>query len=492
MDEEIASGKYQGSPLANRQKLIARRGPFELTALTQKDAGERSVADFISAGLSYASRTLIRQAVAGDYQLAYGQGLAFGGTSPRFLSAQSGDPSGNSAARLRANYSMDEWSSLRGGAVATGFGDDLALIAFASAKRRDGGVDSTGILLTADNSGYHRSQSELAKRGAFSERIGGLRIEHQTLSNLRLAVNGYGVEYRPDFSTAERIMSGIGVDGACDFGRGQVYWEAAAPLRRRPAFIAGGRVESGVLRTYLSLRQYGPDYAAPRTNAPGSSGQDELGITFGTSLRAPLATTVSALYDHSQPVSTAGALARGHGGYFLESVIANQLIPGLRVEWRWRRKQVEEVTSDPLFPFPVARRTASRIGLRWEVDRRLSLAAQYEVCRYRRDGVSEAPRGDLLKVSANTVPVPGWRVSASTSFFAVQSYEARLYGSEPELSGTGSFHPFYGQGRRDAVMISYKLRSLLSLQAKVARLQRLYLGEDTQQTEAGLSLLLTY
>lgn len=491
-DGGSASDPYRGSALATRQKLLARRGSFELTALTQKDAGERSLADFASAGLSWAPGTVITQAVIGDFQLSYGQGLAFGGTSPRFLSAQSGGPSGSGAARLRANYSADEWSFLRGGAVMAAVGGDLSLVAYASAKTRDGSVDSANAVRTIDNSGYHRSQREKDKRGTVTERIGGLRIEHQTLPNLRIGISGYGIQYRPDFSPGERIAPGAGVDGAYDFNRGQLYWEAAAPLKRRPAFMAGGRAEVGALRTYLCLRHYGPDYSAPRANAPGSSERDERGVTVGTSLRAPLATTASALFDHSQPVSTAGALARGHGGRFIESVIASQLIPGLRVEWRWRRKQAEEVSSDPSFPFPVASRTASRIGVRWEIDRRLSLAAQYEVCRYRREGSGSAPRGDLLRIGASAVPAPGWRVAASTAFFSVQSYDARLYGSEPELSGTGSFHPFYGQGRRDALMASYAFRTLLSLQAKVARQQRLYSGEDARQTDAGLSLLLTY
>ncbi|MDI6739053.1 MAG: hypothetical protein QME74_01650 [Candidatus Edwardsbacteria bacterium] len=492
-DNGSVSDPYQGSSLANRQKLIARYGGFvELMTLTQKDAGERSVADFASAGLSYAPRAVVRQAVIGDYQLSYGQGLAFGGTSPKFLSAQCGDRFANGAARLTPNYCADEWSYLRGAALSIEASEGLALTGFASSKKRDGSIDALGNLRAIDISGYHRNRSELNKRGAVTERIGGLRAEYLFSQSLQVGLTGYGVDYGPDFAPPDRIKSGVSIDGTYGFDQGRLFFETAAPLKRRPAAIAGGQVESGALRSYLIVRYYGGGYAGPRTNALESyGGRDERGFTIGSSFRAPFKTTASALYDNFQPLSPAGALARGHGGHFIESVIANQSIPGLRVEWRWRRKQNEDVSSAPLFPFALTRRTASRISVRWEIDRRLSLSAKYEVCRFRRDGSSEAPRGDLLTIGASAGPEKGWRAAAGTTFFAVQSYDARLYGSEPELTGAGSFHPFYGYGRRDALMISYKLRALLSLQVKIARQQRVYKGTDDRQTEAGLSLTFT-
>ncbi len=371
-------------------------------------------------------------------------------------------------------------------------GCGLTAIAFGSSKRRDGRLDSTGMVETVDNSGYHRDGGEIARRGAFGERIGGLRLEHQTLPNLRLAAAGYGAASRPGLRDGARIGSAVGVDGCCDLPLAQLFWEAVAPLGRRPALIAGGRAQAGALRTHLTLRRYGPDFAAPRTNAAGTAARDERGLTLGTSWRAPLATTIYALYDHWQPVSAGGALARGHGGCFIETVLAHQPLPGVRCEWRWRRKQAEDATSDPLFPFASTRRTAARIALRWQADRRLSLAAKYEVCRARREGSDLAPRGDLLAAMVGIDPRIGWRLAASTAFFAADGYDARLYGTEPELSGSGSFHPLYGRGRRDALMVSYTHRTQGVLQAKLARQLRRYNGETTRQTEAGLALRLAF
>lgn len=491
-DGGSAADPYQGSALAVRQKISVRRGPWELTALTQKDPGERSIADFASVGMSYSPRGAVTFAVAGDYQLSYGQGLAFGGSSPRFLSARSGGPSGGGTTMLRANHSFAEWSSLRGGAVSAAVGKGGAATVFASVKPRDGRIDSAGSLAAVDNAGYHRDRGELDRRDAFRERIGGVRLEHQTLANLRLAVSGYGVACRPDLPDGERIRPGVSVDGCCDLPQGQVFWEAVAPRGRRPAVIAGGRAQAGAVRTHLTLRWYGPDFAAPRTNAAGSASRDERGLTFGAGWRAPLATTVFALVDHWQPVSVARALERGHGGFFIETVVANQPLPGFSIEWRWRRRQAEAVSADPRFPFPSERRTASRVGLRWRVERRLSLSTKYEVCRTRREGDAMAPRGDLLTAAVDGAPDAGWRVAVSTAFFTVDDYDARLYGTEPELSGSGSFHPLYGRGRRDALMVSYGHRAQVILQAKLARQQRNYRGEVVRQTEAGLAVRLAF
>lgn len=491
-DRGSAADPYRGSALANRQRMTVRHGPLELTVLSQKDAGEARIADFASGGIAYSPRGKPWRAVIGDYQLSYGQGLAFGGTSPRFLSALSGGPSGGGSAQLRTNHSFDEWSFLRGGAVSAGIGGGLTAIAFGSSKRRDGRLDAAGLVATVDESGYHRDSSELARRGAYGERIGGLRLEHQTLPQLRLAVSGYGTSCRPDLKPSERIGSGFGTDGCYEFPSGQVFWEATAPQGRRPAVIAGGGVQTGALRTHLTVRQYGSDFTAPRTNAVGNWSRDERGLTLGTSWRAPLATTVFALYDHWQPVSAGGALARGHGGCFIEAVLANQPLPGLRLEWRWRRRQAEDATGDPLFPFATVRRTASRIALRWQADRRLSLAARYEACRARREGSDPAPRGDLLAATVGIEPRDGWRLAASTAFVAADGYDARLYAAEPELPGSGSFHPLYGRGRRDALLVSYTHRTLAVLQAKVARQLRCYNGATTCQTEAGLALRLAF
>ncbi len=479
---------YQGSPVAHRLKLSARHGPFEAAALSQKDAGERSHHDFLSAAVSFSSRSGALRAVAGDYQLCFGQGLVFGGAGPKFLSALSGGPSGGGSLALRPNSSLDEWSLLRGGAIQAGVGDGWTLAAFASRKRRDGSLDSTGLVRSMENSGYHRTNAELRRRAAVAERLGGVRIERQAHPRLRIGLYGYGAWYQPGLSPGRRVMPGGGVDGALDFAEGQFFWEAAAPLRSRPALVAGVRFGPGALRTFLTARHYGPGYAAPRSNAPGRASQDERGITIGSSLRAPHASQLSAVFDLDQPVSPAGALARGHGGYLMETVVVNRSIPGVRLEWRWRSRRQEDVTGDTLFRFARASRNASRIGLRWEAGRRLSLAASFETCRWRREDRAGSSRGDLLAARVTAVPRRGWKVTASTALFATDSYDARLYGVEPELPGAGSFHPLYGQGRRDAVMFSYQIRSLLSLQAKVARQQRRYQGADRRQTEAGLAL----
>jgi len=481
------SGGYPGPSWASTQKVRLRPAErWELTALTQKDPGERSIADFYSAGAAYRSAGPLRQAVLGDYQLSFGQGLLFGGSSPTFLSAQYIGRFTANAARIVPNVSTSEWCFLRGAAATVAAGDGLTVTGFGSAKQRDGSLDSLGKLGALDNTGYHRTPGELERRGAIRERLGGLRLESAVTGGLQLGLTGYGLSYAPDRTGQRGWQAGVGFDGSLTTADGQLFLEAAVPQARQPAVVAGAQLASGVSRSFIMLRQYGTTYTAPRFNAVASyGGEDEQGATIGSSVALPWQLSAAAIYDQARPLSEAGRLDRGHVRTRIESLVSNASVPGLRLEWRWRRSDGEGGIGDSS---RVVRRTASRLGLRWLAGGPLTVTARYEVCRVREDGAAEAPRGDLLTVGAGAGPWRGVRVAVATAFFTTASYDARLYATEPELSGTGSFHAYYGSGRRDALLLTCAVKGLLNVEAKIARQVRSYLGAVERQTEGGLAL----
>lgn len=164
----------------------------------EKDPGEqffrgaqKNGFDFYSAHAFYKGGKYVKSVALGDYQIQIGQGLnlwsgyAFGKTADATNVKKS-------ANTLRPYTSVDESRFLRGAAVDLGAGD-FALTLFGSKKGVDGSIvtdsllDEIEFVSTINVTGFHRTNSEIARKRGLQETMGGANLRYQKRS-LQLGV----------------------------------------------------------------------------------------------------------------------------------------------------------------------------------------------------------------------------------------------------------------------------------------------------------------
>ncbi len=218
-----ADGAYLGGPTALYNRIQARSSALEVSALEQKQSGEPSFTDHLTGfvelrnPIPIAGSLRIEKAVAGDYALAFGNGLLFGGglASAKSLYAASGVEERSFGLRGTENGTAKD---LRGAAIELAAGPSRILV-FASDRAFDAKVVNDSIQ-TIYSSTYHRTESEIAAEDAASAQLIGARVEIATAdtANLYFKAGATACELRYDHpfvdtTGATFIGSRLGIAG---------------------------------------------------------------------------------------------------------------------------------------------------------------------------------------------------------------------------------------------------------------------------------------
>jgi len=190
-----------GLKMLNRLEL--RAGRTRVVALAEKDKGESSPFDFLSAGAE--SRAGRVRFVLGDFTAGFGRGLVF--SAPHWRSSYlDGIDRGSRAVRLVS--SAVEGSYLRGGAVEATTGR-LSMSALGSYAGRDARLNEDGTVERLVGSGVHDDSAARAGRNAVREATAALGTTyHGGKFGVGLAA-GYS-KYNRTFTPADTVSSFAG------------------------------------------------------------------------------------------------------------------------------------------------------------------------------------------------------------------------------------------------------------------------------------------
>lgn len=483
--QRTLAAEAETGPWSNRQRLsLIGQEKWSACLQTQKDRGEGSWLDYWSGATGYRDRRDRFEVLAGDYQLKSGLGLAFGGTSPTFLYPGClPRPAGK--ARAAINTSANEWSAMRGGAGWLRMGD-WRLLASASSRRVDSRADSSGRLVHLYRDGYHRTETELARKNNAEERLGTVSLDWDPSGRLWLGGLAYACSYRPQMAESLDIGGGAALSGGLRGEAGHLSFEAASNGVRRGAFgaVAGSRI-SGTEAAML-VYAYQPGYLAPRFNScERYGGSDEQGAALFQKTALPLRTTLSSVFHWYRPWSAAATVDKGHGGFLLDLKVDNDIINGVKASCRIKLREAER-------PWPTGdavlmgreRSHSTKAVLEWAIGGGWSVYTGYATGHFHpSSGGTE--RGEMLSAGLGWKRGSAFYLRAQSSLFRTDSYQSAIYQSEPELRGTGSFHPLFGAGRRDAILMRYTHAGHLTSELKLAYMQRQYGTETSRQTELG-------
>lgn len=225
------SGEYLGSPDDISNRVRVRSDAVEVAFLQRKKAWEPQFLDRFDGfaelrnPIPISGAVSVERFVAGDYALAFGNGLLFGGGagSSRTLSAAAAAE--QRAFGLRGTLSSDPNRALRGAAEEIAIGPagspTIHVLLFASERPIDARVMSDTIQ-TIYTSSYHRTQSELALKNTALLRVSGARASIASSDTGRLYIaaglTGFDARYdhpydgTPSAPFMGRVMDAIGGD----------------------------------------------------------------------------------------------------------------------------------------------------------------------------------------------------------------------------------------------------------------------------------------
>ncbi|MCK7516995.1 MAG: hypothetical protein MZV64_04350 [Ignavibacteriales bacterium] len=144
---------------------------YQAGILVEKDPGEVSYSDFKSFHLQVKDVGFVKNFIAGDYVLEFGQGLALWSPFGFSKGADAVFPVKKKAGYLRPYTSAAEYRFFRGAAARISI-DDFNLTAFYANNTLDASLDSmTREITSIIQTGLHRFESELSKKGASKSQL---------------------------------------------------------------------------------------------------------------------------------------------------------------------------------------------------------------------------------------------------------------------------------------------------------------------------------
>lgn len=290
--------KYLGSPRKMSLRYsFTSRDKLEFGFAMEKDAGERNILDFVSFHCVLHDLKLVKTLALGDYQLAFGQGVTMGSG---LAFAAGGGSLLRKAKKIRASKSANEARYLRGVATTMNY-KKYDLTVFYSNKKADANVsvvDSLGeplIVTSLQQSGLHRTESELTDRQAITQQLFGGNISYRN-SNFQI---GYTIhktflscELNPDprlyntFYFRGKSLVNQGIDFYYVLKKIAFYGEAAISDNLAPAALIGTTVQpAGYVDFTILYRYYDKKYQNFYSNAfAAGSPRNEKGLYLSSSI----------------------------------------------------------------------------------------------------------------------------------------------------------------------------------------------------------------
>lgn len=456
----FGDGRYAGSSLHVLAKAETRsRGGPSAGMVIEKDPGEERWNDRLSGYAAFPLRANRIRITAGCFETEAGQGLVLWGP---YASIPSGDPVGSvcrSAAGVSGSASSGESGRFSGCAAEWNSGPWSAIL-LGSASAVDASVDGSGTVTAFRTSGLHRTESEIAGRGACRLNEGAGRAAFRAggfsaggtwcLTRYSRAVNLADEERRP-YGFHGRNNAVWGLDWDWSGRRFRFCGEWARSRGGGAGFIASLAVQSDGASLCLSGRGMDPDFHSFRANGFGAS-SNETGWTVGFKAALSKNTDVSGYADLARhpvrtwlsPLPSAGSTVVVHAERKLGSGTA---LRG-RIRFRDGQDPGDSAENDG-GQDPGAFRSV-RLDLDTRPGRGFRVRSRAEFTAAGVKGRSSAglERGSALSEEILWEPRPDWSVSAGLMLFDTDSWDTRVTVTESDWPGAFSMIPLYREGRR--------------------------------------------
>lgn len=470
------TGKYQGSKLKSYNRFLYNFDKnYQAGVLVEKDPGELSYTDFTSFHLQVKEIGILKNFVAGDYLLEYGQGLALWSPFGFSKGADAVYPVKKKARFLRPYTSAAEYRFFRGASARIVI-DDFNLTAFYSGNTFDATIyPITGNITSVGQTGFHRFESELSKKNSAHEKLIGGVLDYKLNNKFNVGMIYYNASFNKNFQSNSLYsiegesfnyyslyydfnFSKINIFGEASYDGNSVASINGVQFSANRELIFTSAVRS-YPRNYINLYGFGFSEKSGSIN-------NEVGIYSGFKWVIPIG-VLNLYYDIFKfPYRTNQNSLSSEGNDLLVDFVSVPL-PNfeLRLRYKYENKEVTELIG---FDEEIVRRLKqiARTELIYNVSRFLRLKTRIEYNHYFIKDAGLKENGFLVFQDVRYVPQKNINLYGRIIFFQTDSFNSAVYEYENDLLGVMPNLAMYGKGVRWYLIIKYKPLNFLTLSTK--------------------------
>lgn len=487
------NSRYSGSQYkiyARYQYQCQKKLSFGFT--TENDPGEELFAgsnskgfDFYSAHLKINDIGRFKTIALGDYHAKFGQGLAFWsgvafGKSSNVMLAK------KYSEGIKKYSSVDENQFLRGVSTTIDLGKfDISL--FYSVKQIDGNISKYDSIAerplefsSFQQTGYHRTSSEISDEDAIRESVLGTHVDYRT-GNFKIGATAVNFQYDANMTSSSDLYklysfqdnqaSLFSLDYDWHKKNFNFFGETSYNVNGSYATLNG--LQTNLLSdASLSIiyRDYSKEYFSPYSNAlaEGSGTSNEKGVMSGIEIKSFKNIKISAYYDQFLfPWLTfnASSPSKGYEYLFQINYYINDQFEAY-VQYKNENKEVDYTSEmNNLAMLTNREKTRMRFHFSYFVIPQIKFQNRIEYSLYSLQDIKEKGFMTYQDIS--------WRKKLSPLSFSLRyiifdtdSYNSRIYLYENDLLYTFSFPSMYDKGTRTYFLLKYNPNSLISFQIK--------------------------
>ena len=490
------TGKYHGNPLYNRIRYTLESDHVNIGAHTKKDPGE-SLCDSYGGYAMIRNKGIVRSAIVGDYRAGWGEGLVIS----RGTSTSKSNLMSNTSQGVRPMTGMAESGFLRGIAITLGRAKDNAWkydarlhmsgTLFASYLTIDATLDERGNAKTIVENGYHRTDTELAKKNNTGTALVGAHLQAD-IGHFCLGATGYWQHFDRTLAPGNdryrrwyprgRNFGVMGVHGGYSHYRWTASGEIAYSTENngiaalaRVQWLASRNLKIGTMGRYYSHKYHSFQAAAIGEN---SKVQNETGAMLRIEARPWERLTLVGYADFFADYWPRYGMTSSSNGQeiMIEGKMDASSRHSISIRYQMKRKAANDLT------LPQHRIKAQLTFLpstKWKLQSTATL--NMATTKEPGFGFSQLVQGKMLKEDA-------LRIAFMSGYFHAPDYMTRIYIYEPGLWNSSSSTSFYGHGIRLATTIRYTFpKSHWMIEAKYALTHML----DRESMSSGLQEILS-
>lgn len=486
---DLPGNRYLGSPEKFQSRYRYHYGTIVSAALTlDKDAGEKFIGrpfDFYSGNIALFKLGKVKKLIIGDYTLQFGQGLtmwsgfAFG-KGPDVTSVARKDLG------LRPYTSANEYSFLRGASATINLYENFDITPFVSFRKLDASqdLDAGGNLVqaTVNQSGYHRTPTEIENKGSLKQQIYGLALQYNR-NQLGIGAVVYQSEYGNSFITQTAVydrfsftgnsLTNVGVHYNYTYKNIYFFGEAGKSLNSGLAHVNGALISlTPAVSAAITYRKYAKDFHNffNQAVAEASEAFNEKGLYAGLNITPNKRWTFSAYGDYFKFPWLKYRVDAPSKGYEIlgQAIYTPSKTFKALARFKTENKQQNTDLNVPINFLDDVKKEGYRIEVSWQINKKWSFQNRAEVSQYKKGNVNRE-FGYLIYQDVDYSPMFS-KITGNMrlAYFNTPSYNSRIYAYEDDVLYSFAFGMYSGKGFRTYLNLKYNVAKKLNIWLRYA------------------------
>lgn len=466
--------KYQGNKIKFYNRAIFEfDNTYQLSILTEKDAGEKNLNDFNSFSLSAKKLGDFSSIVVGDYIVEFGHGLALWSPYASTKSADIGFVTRQRDKNIIPYKSTDENNFFRGAAVQYDW-SPFSFSLYASNNYFDASIDSLrNVISSTPIDGYHRTETECNKKKSAKEQLLGGRVDYLISSTLHLSGLYYNSTYSLPLETPSAARGKSFSHSSIAYSYSQNSFLISGEFSYNGISVAQLHSLQKTFSRYFSyvfsVRSYPTNYYSLHGRAFAENPydlQNEIGIYNGIQLNTSFG-KINFYYDQFMfPSATSSTPLSSKGNEMLLN-LSTRIMKNLETTFRYKNEKKDVLlTNDDAKEFSERFRQQFRIETLFSINVKLQLKNRIEYNSYKLIKNNYHENGWLFYQEVKYKLQPNISFYGRVIFFKTDSFNSAIYEFENDLPGVMSNLAMYGEGFRWYLLVKIKLLNKLDLSFK--------------------------